>query len=279
MNALASTEWLAAALDRPDLVLFDATKYLPTDGLDGETEFRAGHIPGARYFDVDLVSDDAASLPHMVPTPARFEQLMARLGVSTDSLVVFYDQKGIYSAPRGWWMMGLFGHSRVVVLDGGLPKWRREGRPVESGTPPPLPAPGQYRADLRAARLRGIGDILANLDSAEELVIDARSAARFRAEAPEPRAGIRGGHIPGSINLPFTDLIREDQTMRGPDELRSRFKVAGADGSLPVVTSCGTGLTAAVLSLGLAVAGLPQGALYDGSWTEYGGRSDTPVES
>jgi thiosulfate/3-mercaptopyruvate sulfurtransferase len=277
-HPLITTDELATILTAPDLVLFDATKYLPTDGLDGEAEFRSAHIPGARYFDVDRLADDATTLPHMAPTPGRFETLIGELGVSNDSFVVFYDQKGIYSAPRGWWLLGLFGHTKVAVLNGGLPKWRHEGRPTASGTPAPI-HPAAYRADLRAARLRGIGDMLDNLTTHAEQVLDARAAPRFHATAPEPRPGIRGGHIPGSRNLPFTDLLAEDGTMLPPAALRARFAAVGADGTRPVVTSCGTGLTAAVLTLGLAVAGLPIGALYDGSWTEYGGRPDTPVET
>ena len=276
-RSLISTAELAEALDSPSLVLFDATKYLPTDGLDGEAEFRRAHIPGARYFDVDLIADDATTLPHMVPTPGRFEALAGGLGVSNDSFVVFYDQKGIYSAPRGWWLLGLFGHRRVAVLDGGLPKWQREHRPVAAGDPS-LPAGVPYRADLRARRLHGIGDMIDNLATGDALVLDARAAARFHGAAPEPRPGVRGGHIPGSRNLPFADLLGSDGTMLPADALRARFAAAGVDGSRPVVTSCGTGLTAAVLTLGLAVAGLPQGALYDGSWTEWGGRADTPIE-
>ncbi|MBN8908495.1 MAG: sulfurtransferase [Rhodospirillales bacterium] len=278
MEPLVSTEWLAAELGNPDLVVFDATKYLPNENRDGRAEFRAAHIPGARYFDIDEVADPETDLPHMVPAPGRFARLIGAMGVSNASRVVFYDQKGLSSAARGWWLMGLFGHDRAAVLDGGLPKWVREGRPTESGDAAPAPR-AEFRPDFRATRLRGIGDVLRNLDGQSELVLDARAAGRFAATAPEPRAGMRGGHIPGSSNLPYTDLLGPDQTFLPLAALRERFAAAGVDGSRPVVTSCGTGVTACILTLGLTLAGLPEGAVYDGSWTEWGGRADTPVES
>ena len=278
MEPLVSTEWLAAELGKPDLVVFDATKYLPNENRDGRAEFRTAHIPGARYFDIDEVADPDTDLPHMVPAAGRFARLIGAMGVSNASRVVFYDQKGLSSAARGWWLMGLFGHDRAAVLDGGLPKWAREGRPTESGDAAPA-RPAEFRPDFRATRLRGIGDVLRNLDGRSELVLDARAAGRFTAQVPEPRAGMRGGHIPGSRNLPYTDLLAADQTFLARAALRERFAAAGVDGSRPVVTSCGTGVTACILTLGLTLAGLPEGAVYDGSWTEWGGRADTPVES
>jgi thiosulfate/3-mercaptopyruvate sulfurtransferase len=278
MEPLVSTEWLAAELGKPDLVVFDATKYLPNEKRDGRAEFRTAHIPGARYFDIDEVADPDTDLPHMVPAAGRFARLIGAMGVSNTSRVVFYDQKGLSSAARGWWLMGLFGHDRAAVLDGGLPKWAREGRPTESGDAAPA-RPAEFRPDFRATRLRGIGDVLRNLDGRSELVLDARAAGRFTAQVPEPRAGMRGGHIPGSRNLPYTDLLAADQTFLARAALRERFAAAGVDGSRPVVTSCGTGVTACILTLGLTLAGLPEGAVYDGSWTEWGGRADTPVES
>ena len=192
--------------------------------------------------------------------------------------MVFYDQKGLASAARGWWMMGLFGHDRAAVLDGGLPKWVAEDRPMEDGDALPA-APATFRPDFRATRLRGVGDILANIDARRELVLDARAAGRFTAAVPEPRPGMRSGHIPGSVNLPYTELLAADQTMLPPDALRARLAAAGVDGSKPVVTSCGSGITACILTLAMVQAGLPAGAVYDGSWTEWGGRADTPIET
>ena len=278
MSPLVSTEWLSAELGKPDLVVFDATKYLPNENKDGNALFLTGHIPGARYFDIDEVADPDTDLPHMVPTPGRFAKLLGALGVGNDSRVVFYDQKGLASAARGWWMMGLFGHDNAAVLDGGLPKWLKEGRTNETGTPAAVAAK-IFRPDFRPMRLRGIGDVIANIGTGAELVLDARAAGRFAGTAPEPRAGMRGGHIPGSANLPFNELLNPDQTFADPASLRARFAAAGVDGSRPVVTSCGTGVTATILTLGLRLAGLPEGAVYDGSWTEWGGRPDTKVET
>jgi thiosulfate/3-mercaptopyruvate sulfurtransferase len=278
MEPLVSTDWLAAELGKLDLVVFDATKYLPNEDKDGLTEFRHAHIPGARYFDIDQIADPETDLPHMVPTAGRFAKLIGALGVSNASRIVFYDQKGLASAARGWWLMGLFGHDNAAVLDGGLPKWQREGRAIETGEPPAA-KPIAYRPDYRAARLRGIGDILRNVEARTELVLDARAAGRFTGEVPEPRAGMRSGHIPNSASLPYTDLLNADGTFRPVDAVRARLAQAGVDGARPVVTSCGSGVTACILTLGMRIAGLPDGAVYDGSWTEWGGRSDTPVET
>ena len=275
---LVSTAWLAENLGKRNVVVFDTTKYLPNEAKDGLTEFRKAHIPGARFFDIDAIADADTDLPHMVPAPGRFAKLVGALGVGNDSTIVFYDQKGLASAARGWWMMGLYGHDDAAVLDGGLPKWIAEGRKTEAGNLAPAAAK-TFLPAYRPARLRGVGDLLANLKSNAELVLDARAAPRFRGEVPELRPGVRSGHVPGSRNLPYTELLAADQTLLPPDVLRKKLAAAGVDGSKPVVTSCGSGVTATILTLAMTLAGLPEGAVYDGSWTEWGGRADTPVET
>src|SRR5580658_5772503 len=239
MGPLVTTDWLAGEIGKPGLVIFDATKYLPNEDKDGKAEFLNAHIPGARYFDIDEIADPDSDLPHMVPTPGRFAKLMGALGVGNASRIVFYDQKGLASAARGWWLMGLFGHDQAAVLDGGLPKWLREGRKVETG-PAASPTPSAFLPEFRATRLRGVGDVMRNVAAQSELVLDARAAGRFTGATPEPRAGMRSGHIPGSENVPYTDLLNPDGTFRSVADVKSRFAKAGVDGSLPLVTSCGS---------------------------------------
>lgn len=282
MDNLLSTEALAAELGAADLVVCDATLFAPGDARAARSLYAAARIPGARYFDINAIADTMSELPHMVPPVSRFEQLVSELGIGNASRVVFYDQLGLFSAARAWWLLRLFGHEQVAVLDGGLPKWQREGRALRSGEASAAaqnspPAPPRYQASLHARRLRGLGDMLDNVRTQRELVLDARSADRFHARVPEVRAGLRSGHIPGACSIPYSELLSPDQTLLPPDALRARFARAGVTADSAVVTSCGSGITAAVLTLGLAVAGLPEGALYDGSWTEWGGRPDTPI--
>ena len=278
MDPLVSTEWLAAELGADDLVVLDATIFPPGDTRDARSQFAIARIPGARRFDINLIADRQSPLPHMVPSAEYFAQQVQAIGISNDSRVVCYDQLGMFSAPRAWWMFRLFGHDQAAVLDGGLPKWRAEQRAVQEGTPPAAP-PGRFQSALRAGLLRGLGDVRDNINSRRELVLDARSADRFHARVAEPRPGLRSGHMPGAHNLPFGELLTAQHTLLPPAALQARFRQAGVHERNAVITSCGSGLTAAVLNLGLTVAGYPPGALYDGSWAEWGGRNDTPVDS
>ena len=277
MHDLVSTEWLAGALGAPDLMIFDATKYLPNEPFDGLTKYREAHIPGARFFDIDVVADPDTNLPHMAPTAGRFARLMGDMGISNATRVIFYDQKGLQSSARGWWLMKLFGHEKAAVLDGGLPKWLAEGRATESGDAKPA-APSSYTPDFRADLVKGIGDVKRIIAQGNALILDARAKGRFDGTAPEPRPGLPSGHMPGARSLPFTELLNADFTMKDAATLGARFAAAGADGIKPIVTSCGTGVTACILALGLKQAGLGDAAIYDGSWTEWAGRPETQKE-
>jgi thiosulfate/3-mercaptopyruvate sulfurtransferase len=277
MHDLVSTEWLAGALGAPDLMVFDATKYLPNEPFDGLTNYREAHIPGARFFDIDVVADSDTTLPHMAPTAGRFARLMGQLGISNTTRVIFYDQKGLQSSARGWWLMKLFGHEKTAVLDGGLPKWLAEGRATESGDAKAA-APSSYTPDFRADLVKGIGDVKRIIVSGSALILDARTKGRFDGTAPEPRPGLPSGHMPGAKSVPFNELLNADFTMKDAAALRARFAAAGADGIKPIVTSCGTGVTACILALGLRQAGLGDAAIYDGSWTEWAGRPETQKE-
>ncbi len=273
MDDLVSAAWLAENLGTPGLVVLEATQYLPTDGKDGREAYRRAHIPGARYFDLDVIADTDSPLPHMVPAAGRFARLVGALGVGNASRVVFYDQNAALWATRGWWMMGLFGHA-AAVLDGGLAAWRAAGHPVEAGEPDAA-TPALLTPRLRAERLRGLSDML----DTQALVLDARSAARFAGAVPEPRPGLAAGHMPGAVNLPYAELFGADSRFLPPAGLRARLAAAGADGSRPVVATCGSGVSATVIAMALKQAGLPQGAVYDGSWTEWGSDPTTPKET
>ncbi|WP_431284797.1 sulfurtransferase [Humitalea sp. 24SJ18S-53] len=274
MGPTVSVAWLAAHIAEPDLVIFDATMYLPTEGKNGAAEFAAAHIPGARFFDINVVADQDTSLPHMAPTAGRFAALMGAMGVTNTSRVVFYDQTGMTRAPRGWWLFRLFGHEQVAVLDGGLPAWRAAGQPVTDAPPAP-PVAATYVADLRAERLKGIGDVKRIVADGSAAVVDARARGRFEGTAPEPRPGLPSGHMRGAGNLPATEITGPDGLLLPAATLRAAFAAAGADGQKPIVTTCGTGVTASAIALAAVVAGLPEPAVYDGSWTEWAARPET----
>jgi thiosulfate/3-mercaptopyruvate sulfurtransferase len=277
-EALISTEALAEALGAPDLRVVDATYHLPSLKRDARAEYLAEHIPGAAFFDIDAIADTSNPLPHMLPSPENFAAAMRALGIGDGDRVVVYDSYGLMSAPRAWWTVRAFGHHRVAVLDGGLPKWKREGRPLEAG--PATPPARRFTPRFDAGFVRSKAQLLANLATRAEQVLDARAAGRFQGTQPEPRAGLRSGHIPGSRNLPYTRLADPAElTVLPAAELRDRFREAGIDLSQPVVTSCGSGVTACALAFGLHLLGNERVAVYDGSWAEWGLPGDTPVET
>ena len=271
---LVSTDWLAEHLRDPGLVVVDGSWYLPAENRDGFEEYLAAHIPGAVFFDVDEIADHSRGLPHMLPPPDVFSLHMARLGISNGDKVVVYDGAGLFSAPRVWWTLRIFGMQDVFVLDGGFPKWRAEGKPVEAGMV--TREPTHFSAIFNEAMIANLERIKKTLVDRSAQVVDARSAARFRGEAPEPRPGVRSGHMPGSLNLPSGKLV-EDGALASPQKITAAASEAGIDPSRPVITSCGSGVTAAILWLALDSIGKEPQALYDGSWAEWGSNEELPV--
>ena len=273
---LVSTDWLAEHLGEPGLVVLDGSWHMPDAGRDAKAEYAQGHIPGAVFFDIDGVSDHTSELPHMLPAPADFATAARRLGVGPDSLVVVYDSLGVFSAPRVWWSFRTMGHDKVFVLNGGLKTWLAEGHPVEAGWREA--AHGEFKARFRPELVKDLAGVRGTLESGAAQLVDARSAARFRGEAPEPRYGVREGHMPGALNAPWSGLVAEDGALKPPDALRAAFAAAGVDLERPIVTTCGSGISAAVLALALAALGRGDVPVYDGSWSEWGAAgAGTPV--
>jgi thiosulfate/3-mercaptopyruvate sulfurtransferase len=277
-EALVDTEWLAAHLDDPHIRVADSSFKLPGIAPTAREDYDRGHIPGAVFFDIDDIAEPGTSLPHMIPSPELFARKMEELGIGDGDRVIVYDSAGLSSAGRAWWMLRLFGHHNVALLDGGLPKWKVEGRPLETAVPNPPRRPFSVRFD--PALVRDKQALLGNLSTRREQVVDARAAGRYAGVAEETRPGLRRGHIPGSHSLPY-DRVTDPQThrLREADELSDLFRDAGVALDHPIVTSCGSGVTACALAFALHLIGHPGAAVYDGSWSEWGLQGDTPVET
>ncbi len=276
MSPVVSTQWLAEHLSAPDVRIVDASWYLPDANRDAKTEYNEAHIPGAVYFNIDEISDTSSPYPHMLPAPEKFASRVKAMGLGDGHRIVVYDGAGLFSAARVWWMFRAMGHRDVFVLDGGFPKWRAEGRPTEDL--PPIHRTRHFTPRPNHLILRDADQVKENLKTKREQIVDARSPGRFAGSEPEPRPGVRSGHIPGAKNLHYQKLLNPDGTLRKPDAIAAAFREAGIDVTKPVTASCGSGVTAAIVLLALEAIDAPEGALYDGSWSEWGSKAELPLE-